>query len=94
MLTNDMTRLCREIVTLRGMRASAMTELQQDTRERKQAVEEMCSQIHDDRVAMAGRTEKERMTFMKGVRRTVNAQRRAMANDLAGARRAWAGKKA
>ncbi|MGP8258603.1 MAG: hypothetical protein ACLQM6_01470 [Acidobacteriaceae bacterium] len=94
MLTNDMTRLCREIVTLRGMRASAMTELQQDTRERKQAVEEMCSQIHDDRVAMAGRTKKERMTFMKGVRRTVNAQRRAMANDLAGARRAWAGKKA
>jgi hypothetical protein len=34
------------------------------------------------------------MTFMKGVRRSVNAQRRAMTNDLAGARKAWAGKRA
>ncbi len=94
MLTNDMTRLCREIVTLRGMRASAMTELQQDAKERKQTVEDFCSQIHEDRVAMAGRTKKERMTFLKGVRRLVNAQRREMTNDLAGARKAWAGKKA
>jgi len=94
MLTNDMTRLCREIVTLRGMRASAMTELQQDAKQRKQAVEEMCSQMHDDRTAMARQTKKERMTFMKGVRRTVSAQRREMTNDLAGARKAWAGKKA
>ena len=93
MLTNDMTRLCREIVTLRGMRASAMTELQQDAKERKQVVAELCSQMHDDRTAMARQTRKERMTFMKGVRRTVNAQRRAMTNDLAGARKAWAGKK-
>jgi hypothetical protein len=43
---------------------------------------------------MARKTKKERMTFMKGVRRTVNAQRREMSNDLAGARKAWAGKKA
>ena len=94
MLTNDMRRLCREIVTLRGMRASAMTELQQDTKQRKQDVEEFCSQMHDDRMAMARQTKKERMTFMKGVRRLVNAQRREMTNDLAGARKAWAGKKA
>jgi hypothetical protein len=94
MLTNDVTRLCREIVTLRGMRASAMTELQQDARERKQSVEEFCSQIHDDRMAMAGQTKKERMTFLKGLRRSVTAQRRAVTNDLAGARKAWAGKKA
>jgi hypothetical protein len=75
------------------MRASAMTELRQDSKERKQVVAELCSQMHDDRVAMAGRTKKERMTFMKGVRRLVNAQRREMTNDLAGARKAWAGKK-
>jgi hypothetical protein len=91
MLTNDMKRLCREIVTLRGMRASAMTELQQDTKQRKQDVEEFCSQIHDDRTAMARQAKKERMTFMKGMRRSVAAQRHAMANDLAGARKAWAG---
>jgi hypothetical protein len=92
MLTNDMRRLCREIVTLRGMRANAMTEMQQDAKERKQVVAEMCSQMHADRVAMARQTKKERMTFMKGVRRLVNAQRREMTNDLAGARKAWAGK--
>ena len=45
MLTNDMTRLCREIVTLRGMRASVMTELQQDAKQRKQDVAELCSQM-------------------------------------------------
>ena len=91
MLTNDMKRLCREIVTLRGMRASAMTELQQDAKQRKQDVEEFCSQIHDDRTAMARKTKKERMTFMKGVRHAVTAQRREMTNDLAGAHKAWAG---
>lgn len=92
MLTDDMTRLCGEIATLRGMRASAMNELQQDTKERKKTVDELCSQMHDDRTAMARQTKKERMSFMKGVRRSVNAQRREMSIDLAGARKAWAGK--
>ena len=94
MLTDDMTRLCREIVDLRGMRASAMNDLQNETEDRKQAVAEFCSQVHADRKAMANRTKKERMTFLKGMRRSVNAQRREMRNDLAGARAAWAGETA
>jgi len=94
MLTDDMTRLCREIVDLREMRASAMNDLQSETEDRKQAVAELCSQMHDDREAMAKRTKKERMTFLKGMRRSVNAQRREMRNDLAGARAAWAGETA
>ena len=94
MLTDDMTRLCREIVDLRGMRASAMKNLQNDTEERKQAVAEVCSQMHDDLKAMASRTKKERMTFLKGVRRSVNAQLRETRHDLAGARKAWAGETA
>ena len=94
MLTDDMTRLCREIVDLRGMRASAMKNLQNETEERKQAVTELCSQMHDDRKAMASRTKKERTTFLKGVRRTVNAQLRETRNDLVGARKAWAGETA
>ena len=94
MLTDDMTRLCREIVTLRGMRASAMNDLQNEAEERKQAVAEFCSQMHADRKAMASRAKKERMTFIKGLRRSVNAQRREMRNDLAGADRAWAGEAA
>ena len=94
MLTDDMTRLCREIVVLRGMRASAMSDLQNETEDRKQAVAGFCSQVHADRKAMASRTKKERMTFLKGLRRSVNAQRREMRNDLAGAGRAWAGETA
>ena len=94
MLTDDMTRLCREIVDLRGMRASAMKDLQNETEDRKQAVTEFCSQMHADRKAMASRTKKERMTFLKGLRRSVNAQRSEMRNDLAGAGRAWAGETA
>jgi hypothetical protein len=94
MLTDDMTRLCREIVALRGMRASAMNDLQNETEDRKQAVTEFCSQTHADRKAMASRTKKERMTFLRGMRRSVNAQRREMRNDLAGARAAWAGETA
>jgi hypothetical protein len=94
MLTDHMTRLCREIVTLRGMRASAMHDLQNDTQERRQAVEEFCSHLHDDRIAMASQAKKERLTFLKGVRHSVEAQRRAMKHDLSGARKAWAGKSA
>jgi predicted phage tail protein len=94
MLTDDMTRLCREIVALRGMRAGAMNALQNEAEERKQAVAGLCSQMRDDREAMASRTKKERITFLKGVRRSVNAQRREMRNDLAGASKAWAGETA
>jgi hypothetical protein len=68
--------------------------LQNETEDRKQAVTEFCSQMHADRKAMASRTKKERMTFLKGMRRSVNAQRREMRNDLAGARAAWAGETA
>jgi hypothetical protein len=41
---------------------------------------------------MANRTKSERLAFLNGVKRSVGAQRREMRNDLAGARRAWAGK--
>jgi hypothetical protein len=68
-----------------------MSDLQNKTEDRKQAVAEFCFQAHADRKAMASRTKKERMTFLKGVRRSVNAQLRDTRNDLAGARAAWAG---
>jgi hypothetical protein len=94
MLTEDMTRLSEEIVSMRRMRGSLMGHLHQDATERKQAVAEMCSQMGEARVAMARRTKNERMAFLSGLRRAVGAQCREMRNDLAGARRAWAGKAA
>jgi hypothetical protein len=91
MLTDDMTRLCGEIVSMRRMRGSLMGQLHNEAADRKQAVAEMCSHLGEARLAMAQRTKNERVTFMNNLRRTVGAQCREMRNDLAGARRAWAG---
>ena len=44
--------------------------LQHETEDRKEAVAEFCSQMHADRKAMASRTKKARMTFLKGMRRS------------------------
>jgi len=92
MLTDDMTRLCGEILTLRKMRGSLVNELARGTNERKEAVAELCAHIGSARTAMARRTKNERVVFLNGLKRSVGAQRRDMRNDLAGARRAWAGK--
>jgi len=94
MLTEDMTRLSGEIVSMRKMRGSMMGQMHNEATARKQAVAEMCSQMGEARVAMAQRTKNERMAFLSGLRRSVGAQCREIRNDLAGARRAWAGKAA
>ena len=85
MLTDDMTRLCGEILALRKMRCSFRNGLQRD-------VAELCAGFGSARAAMAKQTKNERVTFLNGLKRSVGAQRRDMRSDLAGARRAWAGK--
>ena len=92
MLTEDMTRLCSEIVAQRRLRGSMMSDLQRGAKERKQAMGEFCANTGSARMAMAKRTKNERVAFLNGLRRSVGAHRREMRNDLAGARRAWAGK--
>jgi hypothetical protein len=92
MLTNDMKRLCREIVTLRGMRASAMTELQQETKSREMAVKHLCSHFGHVRTKMAKQAKQVRMAFLDNLKTSVDALRKNMTDDLAGARKAWAGK--
>jgi len=94
MLTNDMTRLCGEILALRRMRGSLMSELQHGAKGRKQAVAELCAHIGSARASMARRTRNERVAFLNTLRRSVGAHRRDMRNDLAGARRVWAGRSA
>ncbi len=94
MLTDDMTRLCGEILGLRRMRGSLMSELQHGAMGRKQAVAELCAHIGSARVAMARRARSERAAFLNSLKRSVGAHRRDVRNDLAGARRAWAGKSA
>lgn len=94
MLTDDMTRLCGEIVALRRMRGSLLSDLHRDAKGRKQAVAELCARTGSARVAMARRTRNERVAFLNSMRRAVGAHRRDVRNDLAGARRVWAGKSA
>ena len=91
MLTDDMTRLCGEILAMRRMRGTLMNQLQRDTKERKHAVAEFCVHLGSSRTAMAKRTKIERVAFLNHLKRSIGAQRRELRNYLAGARRAWAG---
>jgi hypothetical protein len=92
MLTDDMTRLCDEIVAMRKMRGSMMNELQHGAKGLKHSVTKLCAHFGRVRATMAKRSKNERLTFLNNLKRTVGGQRRDIRNDLAGARRAWAGK--
>jgi len=87
-----MTRLCDEIVAMRKMRGSMMTELQHGAKGLKHSVTKLCAHFGRVRTTMAKRTKTERLAFLNNLKRSVGAERRDMRNDLAGARRAWAGK--
>ena len=91
MLTDDMTRLCDEIVAMRKMRGSMMNELQHGAKGLKHSVTKLCAHFGRVRATMAKRSKNERLAFLNNLKRTVGAQRRDIRNDLAGARRAWAG---
>ena len=92
MLTDDMTRLCDEILAMRKARGTMMLELQHGARGLKHGVTKLCAHFGRVRTAMAKRTKNERLTFLNNLKRSVGAERRDLRNDLAGARRAWAGK--
>ena len=94
MFTEEMTRLCGEIVAMRNRRGSMMSELQQGAMERKRAVDQLCAHHGSARASMAKQTKSERAAFMSSLRRSVGGHLREVRNDLAGARRAWAGKHA
>jgi hypothetical protein len=92
MLTDDITRLCGEIHAMRKTRGSLMHELQRDTKGLKQTVAKLCAHFGRARTTMAKRTKNERVAFLSHLNRSVGALRQDVRNDLAGARRAWAGK--
>jgi hypothetical protein len=94
MLTDDMTRLCDEIVALRKARGAMIVELQHGAKGLKHNVTKLCAHFGRVRSTMAKRTKNERLTFLNNLKRSVGAERRDLRNDLAGARRAWAGKSA
>lgn len=94
MLTDDMTRLCAEIVALRNNRDDLMNHLAHESRDRSQSVAGLCAQFTSMRAAMARRTKNERISFLNNLKRMAAAERRALQSDLTGVRRAWTGRAA
>ena len=92
MLTDDMTRLCDEIVAMRKARGSMMNELHHGAKGLKHTITKLCAHFGRARMTMAKRTKNERAAFLTDLKRSVGAQLRDTRNDLAGARSAWAGK--
>jgi uncharacterized membrane protein len=84
-LTEEMTRLCGEIVSLRGARQGFVKDLTHH-------VATMKANFHRAHMEMARKTKAERRAAVSHLRKTVGAMRHAFAADLEGARKAWAGK--
>ncbi len=92
MLTEDTVRLRDEIVAMRNDRGSLMNDLQKETKSRKKAMTQLCSHFGHARAKMAKQTKHARLAFLDNLKRSVGTLRRDMSDDLAGARKAWAGK--
>jgi hypothetical protein len=90
-LTDDMTRLCGEIVSLRNAREFLMAELASGARDLTDYVSSMQADFCDARRKMAKKTKAELAAFVSGVKTKVMNMREEMNGDLAGARRAWSG---
>jgi len=84
-LTDDMTRLCGEIVALRGARQGFVKDLTRN-------VARMQTTFRRARQEMARKTRAERRAAINHLKKTVAGLRQEFAADLQGARRAWAGK--
>jgi hypothetical protein len=92
-LTNDMTRLRREIGVLRSERRFLMRDLARGTKELKAGVAVMQAGFRDAHAEMAGNAKAGREAFVSSLRSTVSGMRKEFADDLAGARQAWFGRR-
>lgn len=88
-LTEDMTRLCEEIQTLRANREELKKELAEATKARQVEVVKSCAAFADALARKAGIAHDNRMSFLGHLRHHVNEQAREMQDDLAMVRRAW-----
>lgn len=91
-LTNDMRRLCNEILTARHARQTMVKDLARGARDMKNSVSAMLAGFSNAHAEMARKAKAERMAFESGLKHTVADMRMEYASDLAGARRAWFGK--
>jgi len=87
MLTDDMTRLCGEIIASRDAREAFLKDLQD-------AVSGMQTGFRNAHAEMARKTKAERVGFVSSLKKTVFDMRKDFAAEIAGAHRAWFGKEA
>jgi len=92
MMTDDMVRLHDEIHAMRKGRGTLINDLKKENKSREKAVKHLCSHFGHVRAKMAKHAKQVRVTFVDNLKRSVSALRKDMADDLAGARKAWAGK--
>ncbi|HZE22069.1 MAG TPA: hypothetical protein VE082_08450 [Desulfobaccales bacterium] len=84
-LTDEMTRLRDEIVALRGARQGFVRDL-------THKVAALRGDFRRGHNEMRRKSGTERRAGVAHLKKTVSARRQALAADLEGARRAWAGK--
>lgn len=94
MLTDEVTRLCAEIGDLRRQRRALRTDLAQATQDRAATVSEMQAGLLRARAEMARKMRTGLVAFTSRLRKEVGDQGRGIRADIAGARRAWCGRKA
>jgi cell division septum initiation protein DivIVA len=93
-LTEDMTRLCEEIQTLRANREGLKKELAEATKARQVEVVKSCAAFADALARKAGLAHDNRMSFLGHLKHHVSEQAREMQDDLAMVRRVWGQRRA
>jgi len=88
-LTDDMTRLRREVNALRSDRGALMQELANGAKDLATEVSAMQASFAKAHTAMAKKTKRELTSFASSIEKKVGRMRKETAHDLAGAHRAW-----
>lgn len=90
-LADDMTRLVGEIQVSRNDRGRLLRDLKHATVEMKRTVAGMQAGFRSHHAEIVRRQQRMLRGFVSGLRATVAGLRKGSADDLAGARKAWAG---
>ncbi len=88
-LTNDLTRLCGEIRSLRRARQALMGGLAQSGKERKERTREMRQSLARARAGLDRSARAGRLAFLSSLKTASGRRRQEFRDEMAGARRAW-----
>lgn len=91
--TEDIQRLCGNIVALRKGRQTLRAALATENRDRRSEIAEMRATAGRLQTEMAHQSSAARNSFLRELKREVHGECRAVREDLAGARHAWLGKR-